>query len=91
MSRRKKWGNGCWAGTRKAVVALRVRVEQFKTVSAFPPVVHGYTIRPYLIRTRSHLPVFQDDHVGHLFQVAGTAESMSWGTSVPRLSGEVSS
>ncbi len=55
VARHKKSASGCWAGTRKAAITLRVRVERFRTASAFPPLVQGYSIRPYLVRTRAHL------------------------------------
>jgi hypothetical protein len=53
----KKRANGCWAGTHKPTVKLRVRVEQFPSLSDFPPPVAGYAIRPYLIRTARHIPI----------------------------------
>jgi hypothetical protein len=53
----KRRANGCWAGTRKPAVKLRVRVEQFPSLSDLPPVVMGYAIRPYLRRTARHVPL----------------------------------
>jgi hypothetical protein len=49
--------NGCWAGTTRTSVTLRVRVEQFPGTSDLPPPVTGYRIRPYLTRTTRHLRV----------------------------------
>lgn len=57
VAARKRFANGCWAGTRKASVTLRVRIEQFLGVSDLPPPVSGYRIRPYLTRTRAHLRI----------------------------------
>ena len=45
-------------GTHKASITLRVRVEQFPATSAFPPPVEGFSIRPYFVRTRAHLPPY---------------------------------
>jgi hypothetical protein len=55
VARHKKRANGCWAGTRRSAITLRVRVERFRTTSAFPPPVQGYSIRSYFVRTRAHL------------------------------------
>ncbi|MDX6360778.1 MAG: hypothetical protein QOH37_3832 [Nocardioidaceae bacterium] len=57
VARHKKRANGCWAGTQKRAITLRVRVERFRTTSAFPPPVKGFSIRPYFVRTRAHLPL----------------------------------
>jgi len=57
VAKHKKRANGCWAGTHKAEINLRVRVERFRTTSAFPPPVKGFSIRPYFVRTRAHLPI----------------------------------
>lgn len=63
----KKRANGCWAGTRKASVTLRVRVEQFPGTSDLPPAVEGYRIRPYLTRTAPHLPIYKSRVNGPTF------------------------
>jgi hypothetical protein len=57
VARHKKRANGCWAGTQKAAITLRVRVERFRTTSAFPPPVKGFSIRPYFVKTRAHLRI----------------------------------
>jgi hypothetical protein len=57
VARHKKRANGCWAGTDQASVTLRVRVERFRTTSAYPPPVKGYSIRPYVTTTLAFLPV----------------------------------
>ena len=57
VAARKKLANGCWAGTQRRSVTLRVRVEHFPGVSDLPPPVTGYRIRPYLVRTAAHLRV----------------------------------
>jgi hypothetical protein len=58
VARHKSHANGCWAGTDRAAVTLRVRVERFPSLSDFPPVMHGYRIRPYVVRTRPFLRLF---------------------------------
>jgi len=58
VAKHKKRATGCWAGTHKASITLRVRVEQFPATSAFPPPVEGFSIRPYFVRTRAHLPPY---------------------------------
>jgi len=55
VAKHKKRANGCWAGTHKAAITLRVRVERFAASSAFPPPTQGFSIRPYFVRTRAHL------------------------------------
>jgi hypothetical protein len=57
VAARKKWANGCWAGTQRRSVTLRVRVEHFPGVSDLPPPTTGYRIRPYLVRTAAHLRI----------------------------------
>lgn len=57
VAARKKRANGCWAGTHRASLTLRVRVERFPGVSDLPPPVTGYRIRPYLLRTAAHLRI----------------------------------
>jgi hypothetical protein len=57
VAKHKKKANGCWSGTHKAQVNLRVRVERFRATSAFPPPVKGFSIRPYFVRTRAHLRI----------------------------------
>lgn len=57
VAARKKWANGCWAGTTRRSVTLRVRVEHFRGVSDLPPPITGYRIRPYLVRTAAHLRI----------------------------------
>jgi len=58
VAKHKRRANACWAGTDQATVTLRVAVEQFPAVSAVPPVVHGYAIRPYFVRTRPFFRLF---------------------------------
>lgn len=57
VAKHKKRANGCWSGTHKGSITLRVRVERFPATSAFPPPVTGFSIRPYFVRTRAHLPL----------------------------------
>lgn len=70
VARHKKRANGCWAGTRRAATTLRVRVERFRTTSAFPPLVQGYSIRPYFVRTRAHLRLGSGTMYGPTFHGA---------------------
>jgi hypothetical protein len=58
FAKHRKQANACWAGTRRASVTLRVRVEQFPSMSEFPPQVSGYQIRPYLVRTKPFVRIF---------------------------------
>jgi hypothetical protein len=58
VAQHKKRATGCWAGTHKASITLRVRVEQFPATSAYPPPVKGFSIRPYFVKTRAHFPPF---------------------------------
>src|SRR4051794_22251784 len=66
----KKRANGCWAGTHKAAITLRVRVERFRATSAFPPPVKGFSIRPYFVRTRAHLRLASGTAYGRTFHGA---------------------
>ena len=67
VAARKKWANGCWAGTQRRSMTLRVRVEHFPGVSDLPPPVTGYRIRPYLVRTAHHLPIAGGAHYSKAF------------------------
>ena len=58
VAKHKKRATGCWAGTHKTSITLRVRVEQFPATSAFPPPVQGFSIRPFFIKTRAHFPPY---------------------------------
>jgi hypothetical protein len=58
VAKHKKHATGCWAGTHKPSITLRVRVEQFPATSGFPPPVKGFSIRPYFVKTRAHFPPF---------------------------------
>jgi hypothetical protein len=58
VAKHKKRANACWAGTHRASVTLRVRVEQFPSMSDFPPSVPGYQIRPYAVRTKPFVRLF---------------------------------
>src|SRR3954453_7861013 len=58
VAKHKKRANGCWAGTHKPSIPLRVRVEPFPPTSGFPPPVKGFSIRPYFVKTRAHSPPF---------------------------------
>jgi hypothetical protein len=55
VARHKKRANGCWAGSDRTSVTIHVRVERFRTTSAYPPPVKGFSIRPYFVKTRAHL------------------------------------
>jgi hypothetical protein len=70
VARHKKRANGCWAGTRAPSITLRVRVERFRTTSAYPPPVTGYSIRPYFVRTRPHLRLASGAEYGRTFHGA---------------------
>jgi hypothetical protein len=52
FAKHQKRANACWAGSQRASVTLRVRVERFPSMSEFPPQVSGYQIRPYLAWTK---------------------------------------
>ena len=58
VAKHKKRATGCWAGTHKTSITLRVRVEQFPATSAFPPPVQGFSIRPFFIKTLAHFPPY---------------------------------
>ena len=58
VAKHKRHATGCWAGTQQASITLRVRVEQFPATSGFPPPVKGFSIRPYFVKTRAHLPPY---------------------------------
>ena len=61
VAKHKKRATGCWAGTHKTSITLRVRVEQFPATSAFPPPVQGFSIRPFFIKTSGPLPAVHED------------------------------
>jgi hypothetical protein len=66
VAKHKKRATGCWAGTHKASITLRVRVERFPATSAFPPPVKGFSIRPYFAKTRAHLPPYTGTFHGQI-------------------------
>ncbi len=66
VAKHKKRATGCWAGTGRASITLRVRVEQFPATSGFPPPVKGFSIRPYFVKTRAHLPPYTGTFHGQI-------------------------
>ena len=69
FAKHHKRANACWAGSRRASVSLRVRVEQFPSMSEFPPQVPGYQIRPYFVWTKPFVRIF--DGKGGSYSAAG--------------------
>ena len=57
VAKHKTHATGCWAGTDKTSITLRVRVEHFPS-AGIPPPTKGFSIRPYFVKTRAHYPPF---------------------------------